>query len=204
MLEAVRTLRGASEAVPLHRLDAETSGVCLFARSPSQAAAGQRALVGAAASKRYLAWVRGMARARGRVSRPIVEAGQARSAATRYRRLAVVAGHALLEVRPETGRTHQIRRHLAAIGEPVLGDERYGHAASNRHLFERFGLDRPFLHCASIELSHPRTGRVLTVTAPLAPDLRVVLERAGGDPTRLAVDPAPRRKDVDSGVQPLG
>jgi 23S rRNA (uracil1939-C5)-methyltransferase len=181
LLERVRALPGAAKAVPLHRLDAGTSGVCLFARSPEAAPWLARAL--ATSSKRYLALVRGVARPRGRVARPLREQGRARAAATRYRRLAVVGGHALLEVVLESGRTHQIRRHLAAIGQPVLGDDRHGHAASNRHLFERHALDRPFLHCAGVSL--PELG--IEVEAPLAVDLAVVLERLGGNPTRIRV-----------------
>lgn len=176
LLERVHTLPGAGAAVPAHRLDAETSGVCLFARSAAGAARVQRALADPAAGKRYLALVRGIGRARGRIARPIVEEGRARAAATRYRRLSVMSGHALLAVEPESGRTHQIRRHLASVGQPVLGDERYGHEPSNRHLAERAGLDRPFLHCAELEL--PSLG--LRVEAPLAPDLAVVLEQLGG------------------------
>jgi 23S rRNA (uracil1939-C5)-methyltransferase len=182
LLSRVREIPGAERAVALHRLDAGTSGVCLFARAPERAAALQRAFAGAA--KRYLALVRGVARARGRIARPLHEGGRALPAVTRYRRLAVAGGHALLEVSPESGRTHQIRRHLAAIGEPVLGDERHGHAASNRHLFERHFLDRPFLHCTALELPHPDSGRPLRVESPLAPDLAAVLERLRADPAR--------------------
>jgi 23S rRNA (uracil1939-C5)-methyltransferase len=188
LLARVRALPGAADAVPVHRLDAETSGVCLFAPSAAVAGDAQRALADPATRKRYHALVRGVGRARGRIARPIVEEGRARPAATRYRRLSVVSGHALLEAAPETGRTHQIRRHLASVGQPVLGDERYGHAPSNRHLFERAGLDRPFLHCAAIELPHPRGGRALRLSAPLAPDLAVVLARLGGAPERPAED----------------
>ncbi|MEB2346579.1 MAG: pseudouridine synthase [Deltaproteobacteria bacterium] len=176
LLERVRALPGAGAAVPAHRLDAETSGVCLFARSAAEVARVQAALADPAVGKRYLALVRGVGRARGRIARPIVEEGRARPAATRYRRLSVVSGHALLAVEPETGRTHQIRRHLAGVGQPVLGDERYGHAPSNRHLAERAGLDRPFLHCAALAL--PSLG--LRLEVPLAPDLAAVLECLGG------------------------
>lgn len=201
LLALVRGLPGFDAAVPLHRLDVDTSGVCLFARSVAVAGAAQRALADPAAAKRYLALVRGVARARGRIARPIVGESREHRAATRYRRLAVVSGHALLSVAPdaggagagrlghETGRTHQIRRHLAGIGQPVLGDERYGHAASNRHLFERSGLDRAFLHCAEIELPHPRSGAALRITAPLAPDLRAAFARLGGDPESLGPGP---------------
>jgi 23S rRNA-/tRNA-specific pseudouridylate synthase len=170
----VQKRSGWEHAAPLHRLDADTSGVCLFARRPELVAAWQRALGDAGARKRYLVLVRGIGRAKGRVARPLREAGRTLDAATRYRRLEVLHGHALLEVVLETGRTHQIRRHLASIGEPVLGDARHGHPASNRHFFERFFLDRAFLHCASIEVAG------LRLEAPLAPDLTAVLARLHG------------------------
>ena len=181
----------AGEAVPLHRLDAGTSGVCLFARRGAVAADWQAALAAPEAHKRYLALVRGRARAKGRIARALAGEGRTQAAVTRYRRLDLLAGHALLEVTPESGRTHQIRRHLAGVGEPVLGDERHGHAASNRHLAERYWLDRPFLHCASIGLLHPRRRARLRLEAPLAPDLAAVLERLRtSDPQR----PAPGRR----------
>ncbi|RIK98799.1 MAG: hypothetical protein DCC71_20785 [Proteobacteria bacterium] len=184
LLARVRERPGAREAVPLHRLDAETSGVCLFAKSGAAAAEWQRALADPATAKRYRALVRGIGRAKGRVARPLREEGRMLDAATRYRRLEVVRGHALLEVTIETGRTHQIRRHLASIGEPVVGDARHGHAASNRHLAERFFLDRPFLHCTAIELAHPQRGERLRVESPLAPDLAAVLARLRAADTR--------------------
>jgi 23S rRNA (uracil1939-C5)-methyltransferase len=84
----------------------------------------------------------------------------------------------VLRVEPEQEQTHQIRRHLAGLGHPVLGDARYGHAPSNRYFEEKFGLDRPFLHCARLELAHPRTGAPLLLEAPLAGDLAAVAERA--------------------------
>jgi 23S rRNA (uracil1939-C5)-methyltransferase len=177
LLKRVRARARAEQAVALHRLDADTSGVCLFAKRAAFAAGWQRALADARTAKRYLALVRGVARESGCIASPLREGDRTLDAATRYRRLEVLAGHALLEVTLETGRTHQIRRHLAAIGEPVLGDDRYGHAASNRHLFERYFLDRPFLHCASIELRHPRTDATLRIEAPLAADLATVAAR---------------------------
>jgi 23S rRNA (uracil1939-C5)-methyltransferase len=166
------------EEAPALRPEREASGVSLYARDSGTAARLRRARI----AVRYLVLVRGVARARGRVGE--------RGGPGRHRRLAVLAGHALLEVRAEAGRPRSIRRQLAAIGEPVLGDERHGHAPSNRHLFERFGLDRPFLHLASIELVHPRSGRRLRVAAPLAPDLALVVERLGGDPREFSGSPA--------------
>jgi 23S rRNA (uracil1939-C5)-methyltransferase len=119
-------------------------------------------------------------RPKGRIARPLLEAGKQRAAVTRYRRRAVVGGHSLLELFPEHGRKHQLRRHLAAIGHPILGDARYGQAASNHHCSHRHGLDRPFLHCASLRVS--RAGRPIEIRAPLAGDLEAVL--ASLDPTR--------------------
>ena len=104
-------------------------------------------------------------------------------ARTRYRRLAVAAGHSVLRVVPEPGRTHQIRRHLAAIGHPVLGDDRYGHAPTNRYFEEKNGLDRAFLHCVRLEFDHPTTLARHIVEAPLPGDLRAVLERTSGPGT---------------------
>lgn len=184
LLARVREI--APLAVPLHRLDADTSGVCLFTKRAEVVAAWQATFAGPDAHKHYLALVRGQVREKGRIARPIVERGRERAAVTRYRLLEKLAGHALLEITPESGRTHQIRRHLASIGHPVLGDERYGHTASNRHLVERYWLDRPFLHCASFSFAHPRTSTPLQIEAPLSPDLACVLERL-----RAACTPAP-------------
>jgi len=179
LLARVRRLPGCAEAVPIHRLDAGTSGVCLFARRAAEVAPWQRALGAESAEKRYTALVRGVIRAKGAIARALPDEGVMRDARTRYRRLAVLRGHALVEARPDEGRTHQIRRHLAMLGHPVVGDARYGHAPSNRHFAEKFGLDRPFLHCASIAIVHPHTGAELRLEAPLAGDLATVVERLG-------------------------
>jgi 23S rRNA (uracil1939-C5)-methyltransferase len=115
--------------------------------------------------------VRGVARARGRLATP--------HGALRTRRLAVVAGHALLEVTGAPAAAAVLRRALARVGEPVLGDERHGHAPSNRHLFERAGLDRCFLHVAGLRFTPPG-GAAVALEAALAPDLAQVLARLGG------------------------
>jgi 23S rRNA (uracil1939-C5)-methyltransferase len=180
LLARVRALPGLAEAQPVHRLDAGTSGICLFARRAADVAPWQRALGAADAEKSYTALVRGIARAKGSITRPLIDDGVARPARTRYWRVEVVGGHTMIVARPDEGRMHQIRRHLAAIGHPVLGDGRYGHAPSNRHLVERTGLDRPFLHCAALALTHPHTGVRLVLEAPLPPDLALVLARLRG------------------------
>ncbi|HMJ14906.1 MAG TPA: pseudouridine synthase, partial [Polyangiaceae bacterium] len=111
LLERVRSLPGANEAVPIHRLDAETSGVCLFAKHPRFVAAAARLLTDG--EKRYVALVRGLTSTKGVVNRPLREAGAEIRARTRYRRLSIAGGHSLVAVLPDQGRKHQIRRHLA-------------------------------------------------------------------------------------------
>jgi 23S rRNA (uracil1939-C5)-methyltransferase len=163
--------------VPIHRLDIGTSGVVFFARTPSKVAPWSDALGAASARKVYLAAVRGTPEEGGVVNEPIRDGKRLLEATTRFKRVELLGGHALLEVSPEQGRTHQIRRHLASIGHPVLGDARYGHAPTNRHFEEKHGLDRTFLHCARIELLHPKTRARLVVEAPLAGDLVAVHDR---------------------------
>ena len=216
LLARVRALRGRAQAVALGRLDLGASGVCLFATSPEQRPALERALAAEGAEQQSLVLVRGVARGSGRLGtarsksphgkrdgREVIPSKSARSerhasevshgksarseryaseviqAHSRYRRLSVVAGHALLEVTGAAGATPSLRRQLAAIGEPVLGDERQGHAPSNRHLFERAGLDRAFLHVTRLCFAHPLSGAPVVIEAPLAPDLAAVLERLG-------------------------
>jgi 23S rRNA (uracil1939-C5)-methyltransferase len=175
LLDRVRRLPNAREAVPVHRLDLETSGVCLFARCPADVPELARAL--GAGEKVYSGLVRGIVRKKGSVSRSLTERGRQAEARTRYLRVRVVGGHSLVSIRPDTGRRHQIRRHLAAIGHPILGDDRYGDPDSNRHFFMRYGLDRCFLHCEQIRL--PLGERTLELSAPLPPDLVSVLGALG-------------------------
>jgi 23S rRNA pseudouridine955/2504/2580 synthase len=82
----------------------------------------------------------------------------------------------LLEVELRTGRTHQIRVHLAHLGFPIVGDEKYGDFALNRDL-QKAGMKRMFLHAASIRLPHPLSGEVLALTAPLPPELAKFVEK---------------------------
>jgi 23S rRNA (uracil1939-C5)-methyltransferase len=172
LLQRVQALPGYERAVPLHRLDVGTSGVCLFSRTPEQA--GQLAAALSSATKTYLALAKGVVHKRGRIEKPIVEAGRSLEARTRYERLQVVRGHSFVRVHIDTGRTHQIRKHFAGIGHPVLGDARYGDRPTQAHFTMRHGLDRPFLHCHRMALT--LEGREVAIEAPLAADLERVLE----------------------------
>jgi 23S rRNA (uracil1939-C5)-methyltransferase len=181
LLARARGLPSGSRALALQRLDVGTSGLVMLARGPEHVAKWEP--VAAAARAIYVAAVRGVTPSKGAITRELRESGKVLSARTRYRRLAVGSGQSILRVVPEQGRTHQVRRHFAAIGHPVLGDDRYGHAPTNRYFEEKHGLDRSFLHCVRLEFEHPTTGAHHVVEAPLPGDLRVVLERIGGAET---------------------
>jgi 23S rRNA (uracil1939-C5)-methyltransferase len=177
LLARVRAVAG-EDAVPVHRLDVGTSGVVIFAKLPRHVEGWGRALGSEQAEKTYVAAVRGVVPGDGVVDRPLREGSKSYPARTRYAKAGGIGGHTLLRVNPEQGRTHQIRKHLAAMGHPILGDDRYGDGATNRHFWEKHGLDRPFLHAARLRLIHPRTHRPLVVEAPLPGDLAGVLRSA--------------------------
>jgi 23S rRNA pseudouridine1911/1915/1917 synthase len=159
----------------VHRLDRDTSGLLVVARTPDAYDGLVRALATRAVERRYLALVWGtpdsmqgaidapVGRSTARRTRMTVRAG-GRAARTAYEveRTYPDVGVALLECRLETGRTHQIRVHLAAIGHPVVGDAAYGGARA------RIALDRPFLHAARLSFDHPVTGEHLAFEEPLA------------------------------------
>jgi len=177
----VRTLSGAEEAVPVHWPDAGTSGITIFARRLEHVVKWQRALGAATARTIYVAAVRGVTPSKGSIARALQEGGALVKARTRYRRASIVGGHSVLRVVPEPHpghRTHPILRHLASIEHAVLGDERYGHAPTNRYFEEKCGLDRTFLHASRFELVHPDTGAAVVFEAPLAGDLEAVLAAA--------------------------
>jgi 23S rRNA (uracil1939-C5)-methyltransferase len=188
LLARARLLTGAEEAVPVQRLDVGTSGLVAFARHPDLVPKWERALSSASTRAIYVAGVRGVTPPKGAITRDLREDGKPHPARTRYRRLALAAGHSVLRVVPEQGRPHQIRRHLAAIGHPVLGDDRYGHATTNRYFEEKNGLDRLFLHCVRLEFDHPDTGARHIVEAALPGDLRAALERTAGPGTLRFLD----------------
>jgi hypothetical protein len=152
--------RELPRAQAAHRLDEGTSGLVAFA------AEGGAAPALGGFNKVYVALVRGVTRKGGTIRAQLTEGRQRLDALTRYRRLEVVGGHSLVEVELGTGRTHQIRRHMATIGHPVLGDARHGDRASNRHMAARHGLARPFLHAARLEP---------VAESPLWPDLAATL-----------------------------
>ncbi len=176
----VRSIPGMSEAICVTRVDLATSGLVVFVKRPDLLDAWTKALDSESARRIYIAVVRGITPQKGAITRELRDGSRVHAARTRYRRLAVSSGHSVLRVIPEQERQHQLRRHLAAVGHTVLGDERYGHAPTNRYFEEKNGLDRLFLHCVRVEFEHVRRGQKLIVEAPLPGELRGVLERTSG------------------------
>jgi 23S rRNA pseudouridine1911/1915/1917 synthase len=167
----------------VHRLDRDTSGLLVVARSDEAHRRLQQLLRQRKIVREYLALVRGRPRSRrGRIEAPIgrdrqdptrisLDTDTPREAVTNFEVLETMRGHALLRVALETGRTHQIRVHLAAIDLPVAGDPTYG-------LGGDLGLERQFLHAARLAFPHPMTGEPVEVESPLPGDLEAALEQA--------------------------
>jgi 23S rRNA pseudouridine1911/1915/1917 synthase len=171
----------------VHRLDAGTSGLMLVAKDDATHVALARGFAAHAIDRRYLALVRGGvehdafavdAPLGRRAARVIVDVGEGRAARTGFEVRERFARATLLEAIPRTGRTHQIRVHLTAIGHPILGDRAYGGAGSDA---AALGLDRPFLHSWWIGFDHPVDGRRIELEEPLPEELERALGTLRGD-----------------------
>jgi 23S rRNA pseudouridine1911/1915/1917 synthase len=168
----------------VHRLDRDTSGLLVVACSEQAHTLLQTALRERLIEREYLALVEGLPPARtGTVEAPIARHprirtrmavdASGREARTHFELLQRLADTALLRLRLDTGRTHQIRVHMHAIGHPVCGDPEYGTPGL-------LGLKRQFLHATRLAFPHPVTHESVEVTSPLPSDLRDALSRAGG------------------------
>ena len=184
---------------PIHRIDKPTSGVLLFAIDPDQVKPLMKRFEEGETRKRYLAIVRGYLEGEGTIDyalrREVDNYTQAASvveqdAVTHYRMLSKVelpdavgryptARYSLVELRPETGRKHQLRRHMAHLRHPIVGDTRHGDGVHNRYFRERWQCARLLLHAGLLELSHPVSGEWISIEAPLPDDFRSVLEDTG-------------------------
>ena len=188
--EAFGGIAGVRRPGIVHRLDRDTSGLLMVARTDLAQQGLMAQLKARRVKKTYLALVQGsVAAAVGRIEAPIgrdprhrtrmAVVADGRAATTGYRVRERFAGWTLLELDLVTGRTHQIRVHLDAIGHPVAGDPVYGTGTSSRG---PEGLDRLFLHAWRLELTSPSRGDLIRATAPLPPDLEAVLDRLRGVP----------------------
>ncbi len=181
-----------------HRLDRDTSGLVLIGKTLPAVQKLTGAIKRREMRKLYVALIFGGLPGReGAIDVPIarqedkagrrrkVLAGEGQRALTRYRVLAQRGAYSLVELELITGRTHQLRAHLAHMNSPVAGDDEYGSREKNRHAREKLGLKRQFLHAARVTLAHPVDGTALSLTAPLWPDLAHALEAAGFGPDDL-------------------
>ncbi len=202
---AVQLLRDqiGQRVYPAHRLDKGTSGVLLFALDAETASAVGRQFTADQVRKDYLAVVRGWPAEAGVIDHPLRReaddyddrrkatlGADPLPALTRFLRLATVeidapvdryprARYALLHLMPESGRRHQLRRHLKHIAHPIIGDATWGKGVHNRFFQQRFNCHRLLLACTRLRLRHPVSGLDLEIQAPLAEDFAALLRQIG-------------------------
>jgi 23S rRNA pseudouridine1911/1915/1917 synthase len=170
----------------VHRLDKDTSGLMIVARNERSHRALATQIKNREVVREYVALVEGslesrsgmidapLGRDRRRRTRRAVRGAGEREARTHFEVVEVLPADTLVRARLETGRTHQVRVHFAAIGHPVACDPEYGHKG-------RHGLDRQFLHSARLAFAHPRTGERIDLSSGLPGDLKAALGRARAD-----------------------
>lgn len=187
---ALQTLRDqlGRHVFPVHRLDRGTSGVLLFALDAGTARQLAATFEAREVHKHYIALVRGWPPPAGEIDHPLARleddvplsdrgiSQQPQPALTRYQRLATIelpvalgphatSRYALLALQPETGRQHQLRRHLKHVSHPIIGDATYGKGVHNRWWAEQLGITRLWLHARRLSLPHPVTGEALVIEA---------------------------------------
>jgi 23S rRNA pseudouridine955/2504/2580 synthase len=193
VIELLRVARPGQRFLELvHRLDRDTSGVLLLAKKRTALTALHAQLREGTVRKHYVALVFGDwkdAKRNVKVAlhkyvsssgeRRVVVDEEGQQAHTVFRLMQNFSGYSLLDAELKTGRTHQIRVHLAHIGFPIAGDDKYGDFDANKRLV-KLGLKRMFLHAASLEFSHPRSAQTVRIEAPLAPELDRFLQSVRG------------------------
>jgi tRNA pseudouridine65 synthase len=193
---------------PAHRLDKGTSGALAFALDREMAAALATAFADRDVVKTYVAVVRGWPEESGVIDRELAAVrdeyalpteSAAKPARTAYRRLATVelpvrvdryptSRYALLELHPETGRRHQLRRHLAHVSHPIVGDSTYGKGRHNRLFADLYGIRRLLLACTGLEFRHPASGELLVIRAAPGEEFASLAATFGWPPPPPASD----------------
>jgi 23S rRNA pseudouridine1911/1915/1917 synthase len=180
----------------VHRIDKDTSGLLVVAKNDAAHEGLARQFAAHSVERAYLALTAGHPRppagtVRGRIGRSDANrkkmavlpdsSSRGKTAVTHFRTLESLTGAALLECRLETGRTHQVRVHLASLGHPLLGDPAYGRTPpALRPLLARLGFRRQALHAAELGFVHPVTVKMLHFASPLPPDMEALLEELRG------------------------
>ncbi len=177
----------------VHRIDKDTSGLLVVAKTDVAHEGLAKQFAAHSIDRRYLAIVSGVPKASGgtidaalarssanRKKIAVVEAGRGKRAVTHWKRLQALQEAALVECRLETGRTHQVRVHMASIGHPLVGDPVYGRSCkAHRKLLQELGFQRQALHAAELGFTHPVTKRALSFASPLPPDMQELLSALG-------------------------
>ena len=179
-----KAVRSGFTVSAVHRLDRETSGVVVFARRRRACSRLMEQFADGHVVKTYVALVQGGPREdKGSITTALPglgkHQGKLQDARTDWRVVARGADATLVECRPFTGRTHQIRRHMRSIGVPLAGDDKYGVPRFNEWVKKTWELPRMFLHAATLSLNHPDDGRKLRFASPLPAELVAVVEKAG-------------------------
>lgn len=204
VLQALRDQLG-QRLYPVHRLDRPTSGALIFGRSPEAASRLNAEFTARRVEKRYLAVVRGHTPASERIDYALREEHDSapQPAVTHYCRLATAeldvpcgryptARYSLLEVRPETGRYRQIRKHMHHISHPIIGDTSHGDGRHNRLFRTHFASHRLLLFATELHFTHPFQGGAVTVTAPPDAESLQLFQELGFEWPRRPADPGSR------------
>lgn len=176
---------------PCHRIDRKTSGILLFALSKEVDKMVKKQFEAHTIHKKYLALVRGYLPDEGMMDRPLAkENGDLQNAITHYKCLQKVeldievskypkSRYSLVEISPETGRMHQIRRHFAQMRHYLIGDKTHGECKHNKMFEQRFGLNTMLLHAAELTFNHPITHENINLKAPLNEAFLSILAEIG-------------------------
>ncbi|HIP31730.1 MAG TPA: pseudouridylate synthase [Crocinitomicaceae bacterium] len=183
---AMQLLRDQIEqkVYPVHRLDRKTSGVLLFALSPEINTVLQKQFMNKEVEKKYLAIVRGHTESKVTIDYPLTnEEGKTQEAITHFKTLQTTecnfpsgkfatSRYSLIEISPETGRFHQIRKHLAHLRHPIIGDRPHGCNKQNKIFLERFQMNTMLLHAKELLVNHPVSHEVVQIKATVSKEFK--------------------------------
>ena len=176
---------------PAHRIDRKTGGILLFALDQETEVRLRKAFAERQMDKHYLAIVRGWAPGEGEIDYALHnDSGQEQDAVTRYKRLNTCeldipfgkhasSRYSLMELKPVTGRMHQLRKHMAHIFHPIIGDRPHGCNKQNKLFKERWDMHTMLLHAARLQFSHPYTGDTVRIVAPVQEEFARMLSLMG-------------------------
>lgn len=186
---AIQLLRDqlGQKVFPVHRLDRKTSGILLFALDENINVVMQRSFMNKVIEKKYLALVRGFTLQEGMIDYALTtDDGKVQDAITHYKTIKqfeisvphgkhLTSRYSLVEVNPETGRMHQIRKHLAHIFNPIIGDRPHGCNKQNKLFLETWNMNTMLLHAAELEFIHPVTKQKIVIQAEISSEFHRTL-----------------------------